>query len=506
MLVITSCNKDLGNYKYVDINEVNISSLGGPYKLIYKVDTLRITPVLEFSQDSTDNRFEYEWRVGKFNNVNDKRQLISNERNLEYAIDLLPGTYSVYYNVYDKITDVTRSTFTTLEVTTNVSKGFFITGENEDGFADVDFISMPVGDTLIMRRLLNNNNMPKYRNPIATIHTGTTGYNTPKLWFMTGDGGYYLNTNDFTTSASNDFYSLIFSNIQIPRSTYPVDVAPRVANENGLVAGVASRIVLSNNGDIFASNISSRTDFYGNPVNRLSSRPDETFRCAPFLIYPALRMDKFVVFDDINNRFLFGTAGGSPGSNLTILTDASQNPFPWNQETNGRKVYYAENTKNTENGGSFGNSYALMKDDVNEFHIYKFYATGFSAPVKLNYYKVSNIAIDIDKSNLFTFSSNQKVLFYTVGSKLYAYDYNAGLEKIYLIKDFGDEITMIKCDIQQGNGSQLYVATYNSVTKGTVHKYLTNSDLNNLVMTEDQNVKWEGLLKVKSMTWRNSSQ
>lgn len=145
-------------------------------------------------------------------------------------------------------------------------------------------------------------------------------------------------------------------------------------------------------------------------------------------------------------------------------------------------------------------------DIVYDSEMPEFKLTGITLPTKLAYYRITDVAKDIDKASLFAFSSTQKILFYAVGSKLYGYDYNLGLEKLYLIEDFEDEITMINCDIQQGNGSQLYVATYNPQTKRTIQKYITGTNPNNLVMTKVADVKWEGLLKVKSMTWRNSTQ
>lgn len=50
--------------------------------------------------------------------------------------------------------------------------------------------------------------------------------------------------------------------------------------------------------------------------------------------------------------------------------------------------------------------------------------TGITLPTKLAYYRITDVAKDIDKASLFAFSSTQKILFYAVGSKLYGYDYN----------------------------------------------------------------------------------
>lgn len=103
---LISCFKDKGSYDYVDINEISISELGGPYDLLFKVDTLKIEPKLDFTMDTKDpDRYRYEWRIGVSGATNEgqKRTLISSDRNLEYPVDLLPNTYTLYYNVYDKV-------------------------------------------------------------------------------------------------------------------------------------------------------------------------------------------------------------------------------------------------------------------------------------------------------------------------------------------------------------------------------------------------------------------
>ena len=94
---------------------------------------------------------------------------------------------------------------------------------------------------------------------------------------------------------------------------------------------------------------------------------------------------------------------------------------------------------------------------------------------------------------------------YAVGSKLYAYDYNKGYEKLYSM-DMGDEITMLKFDLQaDGTYNDLYVATYNSATGGTLQKYTLGTDQNTFELKPDERCCWTGLVKVKDMDWRNST-
>ena len=94
---------------------------------------------------------------------------------------------------------------------------------------------------------------------------------------------------------------------------------------------------------------------------------------------------------------------------------------------------------------------------------------------------------------------------YAVGKTLYAYDYNKGYEKLYKI-ELDDEITMLKFDIQSNTMyNDLYIATYNSTTGGTLQKYVLGTDQNKFELTPDERCRWTDLVKVKDMDWRNST-
>ncbi len=58
----SACNKDLGNYDYHDINELQIQGIKDNYLVRSGIDTLRIKPILEATMDQSDpSRYEYLW-------------------------------------------------------------------------------------------------------------------------------------------------------------------------------------------------------------------------------------------------------------------------------------------------------------------------------------------------------------------------------------------------------------------------------------------------------------
>ena len=146
-------------------------------------------------------------------------------------------------------------------------------------------------------------------------------------------------------------------------------------------------------------------------------------------------------------------------------------------------------------------SYALMRDkNTGDYYVYKFYVNDFA---KLDCYKPGKVATDLDKATAHVFSSQRTALYYTVGSKLYGLDYNKGNEKVTLIKDFGDEITMMEVDdIKEFDSDFIYVATYNPTTGGTLTKFKQGTNPDKLELEEVPNGKWTGLSKIKGMTYK----
>ncbi|MNY33164.1 hypothetical protein D3C86_1674270 [compost metagenome] len=114
------------------------------------------------------------------------------------------------------------------------------------------------------------------------------------------------------------------------------------------------------------------------------------------------------------------------------------------------------------------------------------------------------MATDFDKANFYAFSSNRTVVFYAVGNKLYAYDYNPGNERIYQYPEAGsDQITMLKFDTQVDHLlNSLYIATYNSNTKGTLRRYTVGNNPDVVALSPALNSTWSGLVKVKDINWR----
>jgi len=494
----SACNKDLGNYNYHDINELQIQGISENYEVRSNIDTLRIKPFIEATMDESDpSRYEYTWIIRP--ELSLTNETISREKELEYPIFLDPISYELFYRVRDKETGVTWMANSKLTVRTAYSRGLLIMGEDEQGFAEAEMLSM-IPDTIHMKKLLSNSGLPPLREPISLMHTGGSEV-LMKIWAMTKTRSYYLSRSSMEGTTNNNFGGLLYSSEDIPpEGLHPIVVAPQIINETGTIGSSLYRAFVTLGGDVFTgAPLILGADNYNNPINRVAMDPKVRIPAAPYLLYPINRMNSLMWYDLKNNRFLNIT--DFLGSSSVVLADTDLT-FPWNQPA-GRTLLYAENTRNTDGGSIDGNSFAIMKDSDNTHHVYKFYANGTN-PAKRAAYVVSAMATDFDKADFYAFSSNRSVIFYSIANKLYAYDYNPGFEKIYTFPEIGnDEITMLKFDTQiDPLTNSLYIATYNTQNKGTLRRYIVGTNPDRVEVQLQENSTWTDMIKIKDINWR----
>ena len=498
-----ACYKDTGNYDYKEINEVIISGMAANYTGILALDVLHIEPTIKMTEENTDPaRFSYYWILYKSTTVIDT---LGRSAILDYRINVSPDIYTLYLRVIDKETGVVFKAGTTLTVGTRYSTGLMLMGTGENGNAEVDMISM-VSDTVVVRGILSKSGLPALHDPVTILHNGNkdTSSNYGRLWVMTKSGSYYIDRKTMQGNTSKTFGSITFITDPLNKqSLTPILYAPQIRDRAGNTGNTYTRAMLTSDGNFFPTHTYlTAGDFYQNPCNREESNFGQLLHAAPFLFYAIGSMTSVMWYDTDNQRFLNYASFGT-GTFSTKPTDNATDAFPWNQASVGRTLVYGENTRNTDGGATNGNSFAVMKGNSNNFYIYKFYASG-ATPLKRDLYTVNPIATDFDKADFYAFSSRRSVVFYSVGSRVYAYDYNKGFEKAYQFTDLGsDEITMLKFDTQIDFATNaLYVATYNAGTKGRLRRLMVGTDPNTVTITPVARSDWDGLIKIKDMNWR----
>lgn len=504
---LSSCFDDLGNYSYKAINEVEISGLNSSYRIEYPDGLLKIEPEVESSLPNiSSDRYTYEWKaVEAFPKTGS--YIIGTEKNLNTEPGLLPGNYTLYYKIMDKETNIIWSNYTSLNVATSTARGFLLIGNDKDGNMQLDMIRMPVGqDTTVAVDLLRNANLPPQKGATNVMFTGVmANMDNSKLWVMSKEGSNYVNRATFEAEPYHNFRNLTYTMIDLPDGLTAYDIAPRVTRVGGTASTTGARAVSTLEGHVFFASNLIAGDVYANPVNRTSTNSNEYFKAAPYMMYAMGYWRGFLIYDTDNNRFTYCS---SLASNVSALNDGPNDVFPWNQGDTGRKLVYAENTKNTMNGASYGSSFALMKDNSNEYHIYMINPL---FPSKAAYYKIDKSkAANIDNaanSKIMAFSSSRTLMFYASGSDLYYYDFNKGNEKGGILKSFdNEEITMLQFDIQTENNQNrdLYIGTKNSAGEGTVRKFVIGTNVDVVDYTVEDKTEWTGLSAIVKMDWRNA--
>ena len=492
---LLSCSEDDGNYDYRAINDVTISGIEESYTALNGTDKLEISPVISTSFND-DSHLTYEWKVQSGNSpALNYRAVVGTEKNLSWEVSLpYTGEWTLVLRVTDTETGVVSLATTKLNITTRTGNGILLIGENLEGKSQVDFISI-AGDTLVMKNVMNEgtgfSNSGKPVNICKVLKSSL--FNS--MWVMTDEDGWRFDAS-FNTMEGSSFRenTFVIDDSQITGDYYAVDFHPHTPRTAGFSFSVAGVAVCSN-GLLFSG-----TTGFVDPMNVLSDEKGICF-AKPYILSNthSTAFSSFVYYDEAHERFLQGLPSYSLSSRLT---DNEGDAFPWNNQAVGRTLQYAQTTANTDGGSTYGNSYALMRDKNNgDYYIYKFYA--YSTPVKIDCYHPGKVATDLEKASFHVFSSKRTALYYTVGSKLYGLDYNKGNEKVTLLKDFGDEITMMKWDDQIDlNGDFIYLATYNPTTGGTLVKLKQGTNPDKLEVEEVEGSKWTGLSKVKGMTWK----
>lgn len=496
--ILISCNKDLGNYDYHDINEISISGIAESYSALAGVDTLVIHPQIDMTQVAVEeNRFDYFWVVKKGRNVVDTA---GTSPNLNYAVSLAPDTYSLHLNIIDKKTTVAWTHKSTFTVGNAYTRGIFVIGDTPEGNADVDMIAM-VNDTIVIKNILSNSGLPPLQGAIHIQHTGATS--GAKIWAFTESGSYHLDRLSLESSTDRTLAPLVYTTDPIDKSTlHPIVMAPQINNQTGTIGSTQGRAMLTQNGHIFSTQyLNNGGDFYTNPINRVAEPYETLLPAAPYMLYPINSMLSFVWYDLTNERFM--NVDGFATISSVVLEDRPGDIFPWNQVASGRSLVYGENTRNSDGGAVNGNSFTIMKDQQSDYFIYQFYANG-AIPTKIGYFPVKPIALHFEKATQYAFSSKRSVVFYIAENKLYAYDYNPGNERFYQFDIAGgDEISMIKFDTQIDPATNsLYIGTYNATTKGRLQRFEVGTDPNTVSLHAVPDADWSNLVKIKSFSWR----
>lgn len=494
LLCLSACYDDLGNYHYKEINEIKIlDGIDESYSAYTMVDTVRINPVVSFSQDSTEiGRIEYNWYLSTGGVTTGKVTKISDQRNLVYPVTLDRGTYILTFGIKDNVTGVEWRQDAYLYVTTLFTNGWLFLGEKE-GYAALDMVSISsVGDTAIIYDLLKSSGLPALKGPRKMVSINRPD-NASWPWtngcfLLTDNGTYEMDrislTSDVTTNIRKDIYDPM--------------VSDDFAATDIIQSQAYYRFMIGDN-NLYVNGSLASSGAFGNPVNKYDKYSDEYFRVFPEILWGMSSWGVFsgnqMVYDMDGKRFV---KFNNRSANCEKLPDNEGEPFAW--ET-GNDMIAIFNSKFMSAGSP--TSYAVMKSPESKYYVYSFQPAVSAGPRKGNRHDITGLP-GIGQATKFAFSSKYPYMLYVVGSKLHACEL---LTTGIIHKEFDgfgdDEITMLYFDnFKEGGKDYFYVATYNDAAGGTVQKYQLKDDPNDMIIEKIEGSRWDKLCKVTSMCWK----
>ena len=503
---LTSCLDDEGNYTYTELNEIKIEGLEDTYKVLNKIDHIVIEPqVTGTILGDDDSQYEYEWHICADGLYHSNHKVISHEKNLDYLADFdlskQDANYNLYLTVTDKTTGLKAQASASIKPSTSYSKGFIVLGDDEStGDIGLDMIVMPPGrDTTLVSNVIDNSET-HWKGADRLLYSGMH-YRKQQLWMCCDDGSYSMDLQSLAPVAELNDMALIDTEFKHNMPMKVKDFFPhqglggnaRNANYTGYMTE-----------DMVVYALTIPSTYFTTPCNRTSSTSEKLFKFYPMVFsmgaYSSAYNTFMMLYNTDEQRFMRITMSGIAASYCSTLADLPTDIFYWNQANydKPRKIVWGGNSVN----GSYGSSYALMKNDDGEFFLYKFQA-GSSSAVKQGCYDIDlSVAEHLADASHYAVSGTNSILIYSYGSTLYLYDYAA---KTLFKRDMGAEITYLDLEAAStGSRTAFMIATYSSSEKGTIRKLDVGTDPNVLEVKDREREVWKTNLRVKDIEWKRN--
>jgi hypothetical protein len=487
LLMVFSCQKDIGNYDYQEINAVDFAGIEKSYSTLLG-EKFKITPVLKFSKDENndDSRYTFEWVGINTGNVlpGDRQKLLAKTRNLDVVMQIPPGSYKVYYNVTDNQTGVRYSTSFMMKVETSIYEGWMVLND-VNGVARLDMVSK-----------INN-----VFTPIVDVLASTGSelvlkgkpVNVYCYAYKSSDYGIYVSTDQATNRVDpetfkwKNTFNLSYEMVANVPQNFHADffAAIKSMGANAYMYAAGNVYYYFN---VFQIN-------YSTPINLVKGET-APFRAAPFLaaaIDPSNYNARAVMFDVDKKRFL--NHGNNESNSFTF---SASTLFDFNNV--GMDLVYMEYSEYNS-----GDVFAVLRNPAG-----KIFLARFNAFTGLQTYFSEILGTDIANGQYFAVSPVFGYLFYSSGGKLYEYDtslktsklmLDKGAEKISLLK-FPDLGSVYNKPDYAKKKIQLIVASYNPALPADKNGKMETFDvpsLNGNLVPVDQ---YTGFGKIISIDYR----
>lgn len=450
-LALVSCAGDLGNYDYHELTEPVITGIESDISVLTHA-RLELRPDLG-SHSFPDDRYAFEWRALSQND-NPTMTLLAESRNLDYTVELLPGSYLLLFRVIERASGVFWQAEYNLQVSESTSEGWMVLcAEGDDNRARLDMISTVTGQTYL--DVLAGNGMPELRNPYRIQWSRHADSDSP-YYLLTGDGATRLGRSGFEWKEE---YRLQY---EMGNSDIP---APEAIND------VTSAKMMVADGKVYYADCMVGVGLFG-PI------ADASFHAAPIvgtnISTQSIMVPAALLYDLDNKRFVAyapnlrsNDVGGYPALNemndlVTLLGQMDNGGTvigtAFERFPQGMEFVWMENTKYSPNSSGTGLTYTVLHDG-SRYELYgtqlgelwgavnlggPTFALGRAAWADLS--QCPGIA----QATQFAFSSLRSMMYYAVGNSVYGVDLSQTPVQTTLQFSLpGEEITCMKFNMYQ---------------------------------------------------------
>lgn len=473
--LVYSCTKDKNDYSYTTLNKLSVTT-GAEAYVIEQLDVLSIKPNVSESIGG-GGPFTYEWLVYKESDIQSYNITptnppntaikLSTDRDLNKAISLVPGNYTIQYNITDTKTKV--STYSRYKLTVNGKyyEGWTVTA-NKAGNAEVSFIRM---DNKVFTGVVST--------PLKGAALGSFSAVILKLQdivLFTDQEIYRLSANDFSqTGSGKDLFRTAITP-SVPFYTInPINTDQYIVNNGGIYATISPYF-----GDV-------------GPYSERFNLSGSEYSAFPYYMYGDTY--RAVFYDNKGKRFL------QTGYNSRALS-----PFPYDKNAPFDLNNVGKTAVSIDMGPGY-EYYCVMKDNSN-YYLYTVSPDLASPAVKMQTMQNSP---DITTAAAFTVSETLKQLYYGAGNKIYVYDALANSARLIYQFPAGinvKDLKMFKGKLWQTTQNEMFnkrivVATYNG-TEGEVY-YFDLSPTGDVANNTYSN-KFGGFGNIVQLDYRNPNQ
>lgn len=393
---LAACNKDKGNYDYIELNTVNeVTGISTSYT-VELGEQLNISPVINTSLGNP-NDFLYTWYY--YETGTNTWKILQEGKDLDFKIDAPIGTpnttYNCAYEVTNIETEITYRFIFTIHVAGAFGKGYVILSEKENGF-NMSMLVLNSQNQFDLRMdildatapALQREGVTPYDILIFTDPTAPDPYNRDNsnrsVFLLTDHYTTRLKAEDFSWDSSYDISNIVQDNTSLSDNFTAIG-KPIIAEQMKVgyhsVNGTPKNYVYiyveeeDGNHNWYMYNTWPAWHFLGEPMNAIRTEESTTngkqrYTPAPYI---SNVMAGTMYYNMENNRFYYQTVPTSANdfgtSNLyytqAIEDESTSETFNFNDENEG-VIYMGERFNGYGNSPGFA---ILKKADGNFSYI-----------------------------------------------------------------------------------------------------------------------------------------